>query len=508
MEASCLRQTELPNTSRLFSDFLYHFERVAPYYEDGRDPSQFPPERRAALVAALAEQNAPGPSLEALARPGTAAVVTGQQVGLFSGPAYTVYKALTAIRLAQQMTQDGTPAVPIFWLATEDHDFAEVNHAWVFDSQMQPIRLEVAAREADGQPVGTIRIQDWGVERLCNALNAFAFGDEICALVRETYVPGATMGEAFRALLQRLFTRYGLLFVDPLSPSIRRIAAPLLREAVEAAPELRRRVLERNAALTGAGYHTQVHVEPDTSLFFLLENGRRVSLKNGRYSTAQLADKAEQLSPNALLRPVIQDYLLPTAAYVGGPAELAYFAQSQVLYSELLGAMPRLVSRAGFTLIDKRTAKLMDRYQLRLQDFFHGEEPLKERIAAALVPPQLRDEFSDARRQAEALLDRLQKDVSTFDPTLAAATAKSREKIVHQLTKLEGKVARESMRREARASADAAWLYNTIYPHRHLQERFYSILPFLARHGMGLIETLHDSVHLNCPDHLLLRLDT
>jgi bacillithiol synthase len=508
MEADCLRHTELPNTSRLFSDFLYHFDRVAPFYEDGRDPTQFPAERRARVVAALAEQNGPSASLEALARPGTAAIVTGQQVGLFSGPAYTVYKALTAIRLAEQMTEQGKPAVPVFWLATEDHDFAEVNHAWVFDAQARPVRLDIDAPHADGQPVGSIRVDSWGVDRLCLELNGFAYGEEVCQLVRDTYQPGRTMGEAFRALLDRLFARYGLLFLDPLNPSIRRIAAPLLREAVQNAPELRRRVLERNGALAAAGYHTQVHVEPDTSLFFLLDGDRRISLKNGRHSTDQLAEMAEHLSPNALLRPVVQDYLLPTDAYIGGPAELAYLAQSQVLYSSLLGAMPRLVSRAGFTLIDKRTAKLMDRYQLRMADFFHGEDALRERMAAALVPPKLREEFGDVRTKAESLFDQLQADVNAFDPTLGAAAAKSRAKIVYQLTKLEGKVARETMRREERATGDAAWLYNTIFPNRHLQERFYSILPFLARHGLGLIDTVYENVHLNCPDHVLLRLDT
>jgi bacillithiol biosynthesis cysteine-adding enzyme BshC len=314
------------------------------------------------------------------------------------------------------------------------------------------------------------------------------------------------MGEAFRALLDRLFSRYGLLYLDPLSPSIRRLAAPLLREAVQMAPDLRRRVLERNATLSAAGYHTQVHVEPDTSLFFLLDGGRRVSLKNGRYSTEQLAEMAEQLSPNALLRPVVQDYLLPTAAYIGGPAELAYLAQSQVLYAALLGAMPRLVSRAGFTLIDPRTAKLMERYQVSMQDFFHGEDALRERMAASLVPPHLRSRFAEVRTRTEDLVGDLEREVNAFDPTLGAAAAKSRAKIMYQLTKLEAKVARETMRREQRAAADAAWLYNNIYPHRHLQERFYSILPFLARHGMGLIDTVYENVHLNCPDHVLLRL--
>ncbi|HET8548399.1 MAG TPA: bacillithiol biosynthesis cysteine-adding enzyme BshC, partial [Bryobacteraceae bacterium] len=399
-----MRHTELPNTSRLFSDFLYQFDRVAPFYEDGRDPAQFAAERRAELVAALAEQNGSSVSLDRLAQSGTAAVVTGQQVGLFSGPAYTVYKALTAIRLAEQMTERGTPAVPVFWLATEDHDFAEVNHAWVFDAKAQPVRLEVEAARAEGQPVGSIRVDTWGVDRLHAELEGLPYAEAVIELVTSAYVPGRTMGEAFRVLLNALFARYGLLFIDPLNPSIRRIAAPLLREAVLNATELRRRVLERNAALSAAGYHTQVHVEPDTSLFFLLDGDRRVSLRDGRYSTEQLAAAAEHLSPNALLRPVVQDYLLPTAAYVGGPAELAYLAQSQVLYSALLGAMPRLIARAGFTLIDRRTAKLMERYQLNVQDFFHGEGPLRERMAAALVPPKLRGKLAEARAQTESLL--------------------------------------------------------------------------------------------------------
>src|SRR5947209_14972308 len=142
MESACLRHTELPNTSRLFADYLYHHDRVAPFYSvEGHRP-EFPADRRAALVAALRAQNGDSPALDLLAEPGTVAYVTGQQVGLFSGPAYTIYKALTAVRLAAQSTAEGKPAVPIFWLATEDHDFAEVNHSWSFNSAGQPVPLK------------------------------------------------------------------------------------------------------------------------------------------------------------------------------------------------------------------------------------------------------------------------------------------------------------------------------------------------------------------------------
>ncbi len=516
MEASCLRQTELPHTSRLFSDFLYHFDRVRKYYENDHARVDYPESRRAEVVTALRQLNGPSEALDRLAQPGTAAVVTGQQVGLFSGPAYTIYKALTAVKLAQQMTEQGNPAVPVFWLATEDHDFAEVNHAWVFDSDSAPLRLEVSGPDVLDHPVGGIRVDSWHVEKLRKAIATMAFGDEVSAEVERAYTPGRPMGEAFHALLARLLERYGLIYLDPLHPAIRKVAAPILRNAISAGNDLSSLLLARNRELTAEGYHTQVHVEPQTSLFFVLDGDRRVHLKrqngdyignNSRYAAAQLAESAENLSPTALLRPVVQDYLLPTAAYIGGPAELAYFAQSQVLYRQLIGGMPRLMPRSGFTLIDRRSARLMDRYGLELTDFFNGEGHLKGRISEKLVPPALQAEFVQTNVTAAQMLDSLQTSVSAFDPTLGAAAAKSRAKILYQLSKIEGKVARESLRRNQRAGEDACYIFRSLFPHKHLQERFYSILPFLARHGFDLLDTLYDNVHLECPDHIVLRLD-
>jgi uncharacterized protein YllA (UPF0747 family) len=225
-----------------------------------------------------------------------------------------------------------------------------------------------------------------------------------------------------------------------------------------------------------------------------------------KYSPEQLAERAEQLSPNALLRPVVQDYMLPTAAYIGGPAEIAYFAQSQVLYERLLGHMPRLVSRSGFTLFDARSAKLMERYKLRPRDFFHGQEMLREQIASRLVPEDLDRHFEEVTATTEQSLDKLQREIGAYDPTIGAAVEKSRSKMLHQLTKMRAKVARETLRRNERAAEDAYYLYHTVFPEKHLQERFYSILPFLARHGVDLIDHIHDSVKLDCPDHILMQI--
>ena len=504
MEPACLRHTELPHTSRLFSDFLYQYHRVERFYT--APPSTgYPEERRPAMIAALRAQNGDRPALETLSRPGSVTVVTGQQVGLFSGPAYTIYKALTAAKLAEQLSQRGTPAVPVFWLATEDHDFAEVSHAWAFDHSNQPVRFDVNGQSGSNRPVGSIRIDQWPLEQLRAALQELPFADEVCTVLEESYVPGASMGEAFHRLLQRLLKPYGFLFLDPLHPTTRELAAPMLRRAVSIGTDLNKLLLQRNRELEAAGYHAQVHVEPGTSLFFLLEGGKRIPIRELRYDTQELSDRAEQLSPNALLRPVVQDYMLPTAAYIGGPAELAYFAQSQVLYERLLGHMPRLVSRSGFTLFDARAAKLMERYKLRPRDFFHGEEPLREQIASRLVPEGLDKHFEEVTTATELGLDKLQRAILAYDPTLSAGVTKSRAKMLHQLTKMRAKVARETMRRNQRAVDEASYLYNTVYPQKHLQERLYGILPFLARHGLELIDQLYDSVRLDCPDHILLQ---
>lgn len=522
MPCSCVRQTELPGVTRLSADISYHPDRTARFYRHPmRDLAAFQaaaravdlaPERRAALVDALRVQNPPSLALDRLAQPGTLAVAAGQQVGLFSGPAYTIYKALHAARLAEWLTAQGLPAVPVFWLATEDHDFAEVNHTWVFDAQHQPLKLEMR-RQTGAQPVGGVELAAPPVDQLRAALAGLPFADEATAMVAETYVTGRTMGQAFGDLLRRLLERFDIPHVDPMLPAFRALAAPVLRSAVERAPELNAAVLDRNRELVEAGYHAQVHVEPQNAFFFLLENGKRLALRrdngdyqlNGRrFTSAELADRAAELSPNALLRPVVQDSILPTVASILGPAEAAYIAQSDVLYSRILGRMPVAVPRAGFTILDGRSQKRMERYGLSLSDFFHGKEALRERMAAALIPPDLTIRLHDTLVDVDAAVERLRARLLAFDPTLEKALATSARKIRHQAAKIQAKTGREAMRRDERASRDAASLYGLVYPERHLQERLYSILPFVAKHGLDLINQIYESIQLDCADHRVL----
>ena len=512
MSSICIPHSALPGTSTLFGDYLYRFDRVAAYYaHDPHDPDSIrraasaaaamPADRRQAIAEALKLSNGASPAIEKLARPGTVAIVTGQQVGLFSGPCYTVYKALTVARLAAQLSAEGIPAVPVFWLASEDHDFAEVNHVWVHNAAVEPVRLEARGAGQPAQPVGTIPIADLPLDALRAALADLPYGDEVSALVADAYQPGRTFGAAFRLLLEKLLAPYGFLFLDPLEPAIRQLAAPLLADAFERQAELQAALLERGRQLSAGGHHAQVLVDGSTSLFFRLEDGRRRKLTTGE----GLGD-ASTLSPNALLRPVMQDWLLPTAAYVGGPAEIAYFAQSEVLFRSLLGRMPLALPRSGFTLMDGRSVRLMERYDLGFGDCLQGRAHLGRRISEQLVPPELAGAFSQTAGDIGAALNRLEAGLEAFDPTLAAALRRSRTRIEWQIEKNRAKAAREALRRETRVEQGARRLADLVLPEHHLQERLYSILPFLAQYGLDLISTLHDHVQQGCPDHLLLQL--
>lgn len=520
MEHACLRHTEIPGTSRLFADFQYHFDKVAQFFR--YDPAQlesyraaareiqYPDDRRAALIQALRRSQENSLALERLAKFETVAVVTGQQVTLFGGPAYTIYKALTAAKLAEELNRAGIPAVPVFWLATEDHDFAEANHCHVFDEAQRPVELRITANGAANRPMEYVCADEFPLTELERALQHLPYAKEAVAFAQESYQPGLRIGQAFERLMRCLLGKLDFVYFDPMQPEIRDLAAPFLREAVLRSDHLGAKLIERGRELAGAGYHAQVHFEADTSLFFLLDGERRIGLRRRDggyaapghwYSREELADFGGKLSPNALLRPVMQDYLLPTVSYIGGPGEVVYLAQSEVLYRDLLGRMPVTRARSGFTLIDERSHRRMERYGLAVTDLFEGEERVRERMAAKLTPPELLGRFAESRREAERLTNKLRTSIIGFDPTLAKAMEKSSAKILYQIAKMEDKTKREAVRRDERALRDAASFSGLVFPEKHLQERFYAILPFIAQYGSGIIDELYARVHLDCPDH-------
>ena len=325
---------------------------------------------------------------------GAAAIVSGQQVGLFSGPSYTIYKALTALRLAEELNSAGTPAVAIFWLATEDHDLAEINHCfWPSRDAFEKIELPTA--DYEGRRAGEVPLGDAVVDAVARAAAKLEgpAADEIRSALAASYQPSETYGSAFGKLLARLFAGRGLILLDPISEGLHRLAEPLYRAALERQSDLNPRLLARSRELESAGYHAQVKVTEDSVPLFLNLDGKRVPLRarNGDFAAGRrsfsfsalselLAASPLDFSPNALLRPVVQDSLLSTAAYVAGPAEVAYFAQASVYYAALLGRMPVILPRASFTLVNAHTVRLLRKYDLQFSDLLRGPAGLREKM--------------------------------------------------------------------------------------------------------------------------------
>src|SRR5208337_423900 len=265
--------------------------------------------------------------------------------------------------------------------------------------------------------------------------------------LRECYVPGATWGESFARFLTRLFGRWGVILMDPLDESVHRLSSGVYQQALGKAAELRAAVLESSRALVQRGYHAQVHVVEDSTLVFMARHGDRLALhqRDGRFfieeseeiSLSQLqsliAERPLDLSPNVLLRPLVQDSLLPTLAYVAGPSELAYLGQAQSLYQALGRPQPVIFPRAAFTLLDSRTDRLMEKYKLSIEDVWQGDEHLSQKIAATGFAEGWSEGFEQSERDLEQLLERLHTDIEKLDPTLIDTLLHAKEKMKYQM---------------------------------------------------------------------------
>jgi len=487
----------------------------------------YPAERRREVARILREQNAAfGASaaamsnLEELER-GAVAVVSGQQVGLFGGPAYAVYKALTAIRLAEELSEAGIPAVPIFWMATEDHDLDEVRHVTWFDLG-KLLRFELPEDATAGHPVGHVRLGpaiEQHVKKAVGLLTGPA-SETISRILEHSYRSEATYGSAFGNLFAQLFAEPGLILLDPLDARLHRVAAPLYKKAVENRDEMNERLLQRGKDLEGAGYDVQVKVTARSTLLFTIRDGVRqpVAASNSHFKSGdaswtreealRLVDSSpETFSANALFRPVVQDYLLPTAAYLGGPAEIAYFAQSSVIYEHLLGRMPVILPRAGFTILDAKAEKLLQKYGLCIENLWAGPQELRRKMESVSVPETLAQNFDRDKAQMESTLAELGAQIEKLDPTLAGAVSTARNKIGFQLEKLRRKTGRALDQKGGLLADHEQFLENLLYPNKSLQSRELCFLPFLARWGMeGLSELQKLSGSETLGEHRIVRI--
>ena len=472
----------------------------------------------------LAGQNATvaaAPGLEAL-RAGAGTVLTGQQVGLLGGPLFTPFKAATAIARARTATAAGQPHVAIFWLATEDHDFAEINHV-TFPSRKELRKLEYARGPAAPVPVGGVVLDEQIEPLIDQAWELLGASDAMDALAA-AYKPGRTFGQAFGEFYAKAFAAQGLLVLDAAGREVHRLGAPVLRAALERADELHAALLERNKALEAAGYHAQVALAPQSSLLFLMDSrtGARQALKRvpvnaaepndlwqagrERYTTADLlgilSAEPERISPAALLRPVFQDYLLGTSLIVGGPAEVAYFAQSAVLYERILGRVTAAEPRLSATLIEPAIGELLRKHELGLERVFkESADSLAQLLAARAMPVEGKRKLAAAGTALDAELTPLLDYMKAMDAGLGRSADTAASKMRYQMNRLRRLAANFELQREDSLRRHAEAIERALNPGGVLQERVHGAAYYFARYGFELAETLTGLAEDPCPGH-------
>ncbi len=544
VKAQCLPFSQIPHTTRLFTDFLAYSPGIQPFYPHSAHFGEwskaeaatipYDSSRRERVSAILERQNkswnASPQTFANLARlrQGAAAVVTGQQVGLFGGPMFAIYKALTAVKMAEEATAAGVDAVPMFWLATSDHDLAEVNHISLPGPDGLLRTLTTPSHGVAGAPVSDVLLGEEILPVVEEA--ALLLGDsDAVQYLRESYRPGETLGTAFARFCARLFSPWGVILLDASDAELHRVAVPVYQAAVERAEELDAALLARGQALESAGYHQQVKVTASSVLLFAMREGARTAIHRRvggsnkvvefvigsepgaeNLSSAELWDRIasepEHFSPNVLLRPVVQDYLLPTLTYTGGAAEAAYFAQVGAVYEKLLSRVTPIVPRFSATLVEPKVQRWLRQYDILVQDTFQGPEALRQKLASRTLPAGLQAAFEHANQSVEESFAGLKDALGRLDPTLVEASQTGASKVRYQLDRLRERAMAAELRRSEVVSRHSDALSQALYPENALQERGVAGVYFVARHGTELLSSLHDTLRTDCHDHQILEL--
>ena len=536
--------SKLPHQTKLFLDYTNDPVSLKEYYPNAvasvgavrAFSSQVLAEYttdRAALCDALAEINgnlgAGENTLTNIARLRTAktvAVVTGQQAGLFTGPLYTIYKALSAIKMAERLNAAGTPAVPVFWVASEDHDLDEVaktffigNDGGVTAAAYKP------ASFIESAPIGNVILDESIVKQLDDVFaavdgpNASSVRDDLA----KAWSPGASYATAFARSITWLLGNYGLVIIDPQHEGMKLLSSRIYCAAIEKSSEINAAIRDRTADLVASGYHGQVLVEQDHfPLFWHTDKGRRVALRKtgdgvyrskdeGReFTVGELvglaAKEPQRFSPGVVLRPVVQDFLLPTICYFGGAAEIAYFAQNSEVYRVLGRPVTPILHRQSFTVIEPKQQRILDKLEVLFDEIFAGSEAARTKAVERAVAPETAELFVDAEKSIGTILDGLDKALSGLDPTLSANLSTRRKKIVYHIDALKKKAFAARLRKEETVERQIQALFNALLPNGELQERSINIYSYIIRYGPNFVDTLYDAVDLDDRGHRIIQI--
>lgn len=524
----------MPGMSRLFLDLSAGVPAAQAFYSSNAVSANWQqrptlPKHWPELVKLIAAQNPANATDIAALNQGAGIVVTGQQVGLFGGPLLIPFKAATAIARARLATAAGHPHVGLFWLATEDHDFAEIDHVtFPAGKALEKLQYPQGDEITSARPVGGIVIDERITPLIERAMELLGPSDATNALAA-AYQPGRTFAKAFADFYAKVFAAQGLLVLDASNRDFHRLGASVLRAGIERADELHATLLERNQQLEAAGYHAQVAVTDQSSLLFLVdkETGARLALKRTspsaaepqglwqagaqNYSTADLVaileTEPERISPSALLRPVFQDYLLSSSLVIGGPAEIAYFAQSAVLYERILGYQTPSQPRFFGTLIEPPVAKLLERHELTLEQIYaENAASLAQHLAARSMPIETKQKLAASGNALDTELTTLVEWMQSQDQGLGQSADTAAGKIRYQMNRLRTLAANFQLQKETTLTRHAETLTSALNPDGTLQERVHGAASYFARHGLELAETLAKQAETACPGHTAIRL--
>lgn len=513
--------------NRLVDDFLAGSPRAAAFYEGNpRDPSawraklaevraRFGRAERERAAAALTPTSARAAErLRRFVDEGGAMVTTGQQAGLFTGPLYTVHKILSAVRLAQELERVlGVVVLPVFWAASEDHDFAEVNHAWAISADGALRRVAVSSTAPVAVPMSEMRLGadvESTLDEFADVIGSDGDAHHHIALLRGAYRPGVTVAEAFRDAVAALFGGFDLLVTDAADPALKAASAQVLMAELEHAAEHERMVAEQTAALAAAGYPSQVTlVEGAANVFWHGPAGRERLYRQGagfvakearrHFSLADLraiqAADPRALSPNVFLRPVVESFVFPTLSYVAGPAETAYFAQVRPLFAAFGMRAPVVFPRFGATLVPDEVATLRERVGITDDELKLPEHELWDRVARRHMPPELWARMDGLRRALVEEWGRVIDVAEGIDANLRDAVGARRNRALLEAARSERTVIRHFKQRQPVLAREVRTVRNHLLPLGTPQERVLTVFQYLGR-DPGLLRRLADAMHV------------
>ncbi|MBO6574835.1 MAG: bacillithiol biosynthesis cysteine-adding enzyme BshC [Rhodothermales bacterium] len=526
---------EIAGFSDLFVDYTASREEAVRFYGGGfdretllaraRETAAAPHADREALVQILRDQHrlwGDDPSalanIEKLADPEAAAIVTGQQVGLFGGPAYSVLKAMTSVLLARELeAASGRPFVPVFWLGSEDHDFEEMATAHVPGGSFTYPKPPVD----NTGPVGALTFGP-EINELVDALEAALpgtdFRGQVMGAVRNCYREGETFRDGFARLMRMLLPGTGLVIFAQDDPRVKRLATPLWRKEI-------RDSAGSDAALRSATehiareYHAQVHIRP--SNLFMIHEGQRLPLDvdDGRFHLrgtdqswsasdleALLDAEPERFSPNVVTRPLTQDWLFPTAAYVGGPGETAYFGQYRGVYAWADLVMPVIFPRVSLTFIEPGIRRSLDKLGEPPARFSKDADKLFAEIARERLEVDVEGTFGRTIGEVNKLIGPLAPVATAVDPSLKKSVDATRAAMQKELIRLKERVLKADRRNHDQLRAQVEKVADGLFPMGKPQERVLSPLYFTTKYGMDFYVCLMDRLDTDTRSHLLVDL--